>query len=435
MRVSKFLNENKKQFENWHGFCNIHRRERKGRSCSMKEEFKMVHLVPEHKETDLTFLSQPVEEQVKKYHESFPVYKKTPLARLSHTAKALGIADIYVKDESYRFGLNAFKVLGGSYAMGRYLAERLGIPEAELNYQVLTSPETRKELGDITFVTATDGNHGRGVAWTAHQLKQHAVVYMPEGSAKERLDNIRAEGAEASITDLNYDDAVRLASRMAEEKGWVMVQDTAWEGYEDIPRWIMQGYGTMGLEAYGQLPAKPTHIFLQAGVGSMAGAITGLFSSIYGEAKPIITIIEPNKADCLYRTAAADDGKLHPVTGSMHTIMAGLACGEPCSIGWQVLKENADFFISCPDYAAAQGMRILGNPLPGDDQVISGESGAAAFGCVSEILRNPALENLKQQLHLDASSRILFFSTEGDTDKENYRNIVWNGAYARPEQL
>lgn len=315
--------------------------------------------------------------------------------------------------------------------MGHYLADRLGKDMDEVTYDFLTSQSTRDALGDITFVTATDGNHGRGVAWTARQLKQHAVVYMPEGSAEERLRNIQAEGADASITDLNYDDAVRLANRQAEEKGWVMVQDTAWDGYENIPRWIMQGYGTMGLEAYEQLPERPTHIFLQAGVGSMAGAITGLFSSLYGKDKPIITIVEPNEADCIFRTAKANDGKLHPVTGHMRTIMAGLACGEPCSIGWQVLKDYADFFISCPDYAAAQGMRILGNPMGQDPKVVSGESGAAAFGAVTEILRNPELKDFKEQLQLDANSRILFFSTEGDTDRENYRHIVWDGSYPR----
>lgn len=231
----------------------------------MERQFQMVHLNHGNHKTDLGFLSQPVEEKVKAYHESFPVYQETPLAHLQDTAKSLGVGDMYVKDESFRFGLNAFKVLGGSYAMGHYLADRLGKDMKDVTYDFLTSKETRAALGDITFVTATDGNHGRGVAWTAKQLRQHAVVYMPEGSAQERLQNIRAEGAEASITDLNYDDAVRLANKQAEEKGWVMVQDTAWDGYEDIPRWIMQGYGTMGLEAYEQLPAKPTHIFCRPG--------------------------------------------------------------------------------------------------------------------------------------------------------------------------
>lgn len=396
----------------------------------MKERLKLIQYQRNQgKKSDLNFMSLENAKKVQSFHASFPMYKATPLTELRETAKELGLGTIYVKDESYRFGLNAFKVLGGSYAIGNYLAKKLGKTIEEMPYEELVSDRTKKELGDITFVTATDGNHGRGVAWTANKLRQKAVVYMPKGSAKERLDNILAEGADASITDLNYDEAVRLANRQAGEKGWVMVQDTAWEGYEDIPEWIMQGYGTMGYEAYTQLPEKPTHIFLQAGVGSMAGAVTGFFSSIYGEERPVITIVEPNKADCVYRTAKAADGKLHFVTGEMNTIMAGLACGEPCSIGWNVLKDYADNFISCPDYMAAQGMRILGSPAKGDPQIISGESGAAAFGCVTEIMRDPEYGDIREKLGLNRDSRVLFFSTEGDTDKENYRSIVWDGAY------
>lgn len=357
------------------------------------------------------------------------MYEPTPLAKLPATAACLGLGEVYVKDESYRFGLNAFKVLGGSYAIGRYLTERLGKEISQVDYKTLTSDEVKQQLGGITFVTATDGNHGRGVAWAARQFGQKAVVYMPKGSAAERLANIRAEGAEASITELNYDDAVRLANSQAEEKGWVMVQDTAWEGYEDIPTWIMQGYGTMGLEAYDQLPQMPTHIFLQAGVGSMAGAVTGLFAACCGENRPVVTIVEPEKANCLYQTSKANDGQRHFVTGEMNTIMAGLACGEPCSIGWNILADYADHFISCPDYVAAKGMRILGNPAGKDDRVISGESGAATFGCVAEIMTNPALAWMKEKLGLNETSRVLFFSTEGDTDRENYRAIVWDGKY------
>ena len=398
----------------------------------MREEFKVVQY--ERKsgpKYNLDFLNLESAKKVQSFHASFPVYKETPLVELKHTAKSMGLGNIYIKDESYRFGLNAFKVLGGSYAIGNYLAKRLGKSITEMPYKKLVSGEIKRELGDITFVTATDGNHGRGVAWTAKQLQQKSVVYMPKGSAEERLMNIRAEGADASITDLNYDEAVRLANSQAEQKGWVMVQDTAWEGYEDIPGWIMQGYGTMGYEAYMQLPEKPTHIFLQAGVGSMAGAVAGFFASVYGGERPIITIVEPNKADCIYKTAEAADGKLHFVTGDMDTIMAGLACGEPCSIGWNVLRDYADNFISCPDYAAAQGMRVLGNPEPGDTKVVSGESGASAFGCIAEIMRDKTLVELKNKLKLDENSKVLFFSTEGDTDKENYKSIVWDGAYQR----
>ncbi len=395
----------------------------------MKEAFKLVSRRHDAPGCDLSFLSPQRANSIRDFHKSFPMYASTPLAHLPETAKALGLGDIYVKNESYRFGLNAFKVLGGSFAIGSYLAERLGKDISEVNYHTLISPETKAKLGELTFVTATDGNHGRGVAWTANQFKQRSVVYMPKGSARERLDNIRAEGSDASITDLNYDDAVRLASRQADEKGWILVQDTAWEGYEDIPTWIMQGYSTMGLEAYEQLPEKPTHIFLQAGVGSMAGAIAGLFAALYGEDRPIVTVVEPNKADCIFRTAQANDGKLHFVTGNMDTIMAGLACGEPCSIGWNILKDYADHFISCPDYVAAKGMRILGNPLGHDDRVISGESGASCFGCVAAITTDPELTPIKQAMGLNETSRVLFFSTEGDTDRENYRAIVWDGKY------
>ena len=400
------------------------------------EKFKIVTYP--HQEVPATDLSAFSEAEAKKahdFHASFDVYAETPLTSLPGLAKALGVSEVRVKDESYRFGLNAFKVLGGSYALGRYIAKKLGEDISELPASRILSDEVRARLGDVTFVTATDGNHGRGVAWTANRLGQHSVVYMPKGSAAERLANIRAEGADASITDLNYDDAVRLANRQAEEKGWVMVQDTAWEGYTDIPLWIMQGYTTMGYEIVHQLEAegaeKPTHVFLQAGVGSMAGAMAGFLSAYYGKERPFITVVEPNKADCVFRTAEANDGKLHFVTGDMDTIMAGLACGEPCTIGWEVLRDHADNFVSCPDYVAAKGMRVLGNPMPGDQRIVSGESGAATVGCVSNILLRGGLAELKEKLHLDESSRILFISTEGDTDKDNYRKVVWGGKYSK----
>ena len=367
-------------------------------------------------------------EAVRNFHRSFPMYAPTPLARLPETAKLLGLGDIYVKDESQRFGLNAFKVLGGSYAMGRYLAEKLGKPLSETGYDVLTSGEIREKLGDLTFITATDGNHGRGVAWTAHTLGQKSVVHMPKGSAEERLNNIRAAGARADIIDGNYDDAVRLSRQEAEKNGWIVIQDTSWEGYEKIPAWIMQGYCTMALESCEQLPQKPTHIFLQAGVGSMAAAVAAFFASVYGENRPKVILVEPNNADCFYRTARADDGTLHTVTGDMQTIMAGLACGEPCGLAWEILKDCADHFIAFPDWAAAKGMRILGNPWGKDDRVISGESGASAFGCCAAIATEPSLAGIKEELGLDENSRILFFSTEGATERENYRRIVWDGA-------
>lgn len=392
--------------------------------------WKLNTLPKTDKEGCIEFLSRDEVSKAKNFHESFSEYDKTPLVELNELAKKIDLKGIYLKDESYRFGLNAFKVLGGSFAMGRYLADKLGEDIKDLPYERLTSDEVREKLGDITFVTATDGNHGRGVAWTANRLKQNSVVYMPKGSSLQRLENIKAEGAEASITDMNYDDAVRLAAKYADDHNGLMVQDTAWEGYEKIPAWIMQGYGTMALEALEQLNAikvlKPTHVFVQAGVGSLAGAVQGFFASEFGDECPKTVIIESNLADCFYKSAIANDGEARFVGGDMQTIMAGLACGEPNTIGWEVLKNHSTAFVSCPDWVSAKGMRILGNPLKGDTKVTSGESGAVTTGLLYEIMTNKDYKDLKEALELDENSRVLLFSTEGDTDPEKYREIVWN---------
>jgi len=368
--------------------------------------------------------------QVRRYHESFPAYLPTALVRLDGLAAELSLGEVYVKDESSRFGLNAFKGLGGSYCVGRVLAERTAFPAEELTFERLRQADVKEAAKGLTLVTATDGNHGRGLAWTARELGIPAVVYLPKGSTVERLENIRSLGARAEITELNYDDTVRYAAQCEKERGWVLVQDTAWEGYEQLPKWIMQGYTTMALEAVEQLGDKvPTHIFLQAGVGAMAGALTAFFADYYKEKKPTIVIVEPHGANCIYRTAAANDGELHTVSGEMLTIMAGLCCGEPCPIGWEMLKRYAEHFVSVPDYVAAKGMRILGNPVGDDSRIISGESGAATLGFVAELMLNEQLSGLRRELGLDENSRVLCISTEGDTDKENYRKIVWDGSF------
>ena len=396
--------------------------------------FEMVSLVRPENGSDVKKFGYENARKVRNFHKSFPEYEETPLAHLQGLAVELGLGDIFVKDESYRFGLNAFKVLGGSYAIGNYIAKRLGVDISELTYDIITSPETKKKLGEITFITATDGNHGRGIAWTANRIGQKCVVYMPKGSAKERLENIRALGADATITDLKYDDAVRKAKKDGDRNGWVFVQDTAWDGYTEIPTWIMQGYTTLALEAYEQLnEIRPTHIFLQAGVGAMSGAVSGFFADVYGDKAdaPTVTIVEPEEADCIYRTAKANDGKLYFVEGDMHTIMAGLACGEPCTIGWKVLHDHADNFARVPDCTAAEGMRVLGNPAGGDAKVVSGESGAAPLGFVVDVMRRTELAELKKKLNLNENSKVLCISTEGDTDRENYLRIVWDGAFAK----
>jgi diaminopropionate ammonia-lyase len=401
----------------------------------MKDAIKWVKntMPPDDCAASMALLSAAETKKARDFHKSFPQYEQTPLVRLVNLAGRLGLKGLYLKDESFRFKLNAFKVLGASYAIARFIAKKTGKDISALNYGALVSDELKNELGDITFYTATDGNHGRGVAWAANKLRQKSVVLMPKGSSPTRLENIRKEGADATITGLNYDDAVRLANgKASRDPDGVMVQDTAWDGYEEIPSWIMQGYGTMALEADGQLHSdgvtRPTHIFVQAGVGSLAGAVQGFFANVYHDNPPVVTVVEARAADCHYRSAK--ENRLVAVGGDLDTIMAGLACGEANTISWKILKNHAGYFVSAPDWVSAKGMRMLGAPLRGDARVISGESGAVTAGLVAALMENDDCRSLREALGLNKDSVVLLFSTEGDTDPLRYQSIVWDGGFA-----
>ncbi len=394
----------------------------------------VLNQCPKSEDANLPIMSLDNVAAARAFHQGFPQYSVTPLADLEGMAGRLGLGGLYVKDESYRFGLNAFKVLGGSFAMARYIAQQAGRDIADTTFDYLTSDELQKDFGQATFFTATDGNHGRGVAWAANKLGQKAVVHMPKGSTQTRLENIAKEGADVTIEELNYDDCVRLAAKEADEtEHGVIVQDTAWDGYEEIPSWIMQGYGTMSSEAADQLRAlevnRPTHVFVQAGVGSLASSVVGYFANLFPSCPPKFVVMEAGAADCLYQSAKAADGDPRIVGGDLITIMAGLACGEPNTIGWDILRNHVTAFVSCPDWVSAKGMRMLAAPLSGDPAVTSGESGAVGMGVVSTIMEDPAYADLKEALGLDANSRVLLFSTEGDTDPIRYREVVWGGAY------
>lgn len=391
-----------------------------------------VNHMPKTEDANLKVMALDEIAKARAFHESFPQYSVTPLTKLEKMADLLGLGEVYIKDESYRFGLNAFKVLGGSFAMARYIAQQTGKDVSELPYNVLTSDKLREEFGQATFFTATDGNHGRGVAWAANKLGQKSVVLMPKGSTQTRLNNILAENAVATIEEVNYDECVRMANDMAmKTENGVMVQDTAWEGYEEIPAWIMQGYGTMAMEANEQLGDygcdRPTHVFIQAGVGSLAGAVQGYFANRYPENPPKVVVVEAEAAACLYKGAALGDGSIQIVDGDMVTIMAGLACGEPNTISWDILKNHVDTFIAAPDWVAAKGMRMLAAPIKGDPAVTSGESGAAPFGTLACIMLMDEYKELREHLGLNKDSKVLLFSTEGDTDPDRYKSIVWDG--------
>ena len=390
--------------------------------------------MPKSDDKHLGIMSLDHVKQARAFHQSFPQYTVTPLARLDGQAARLGLSNLCVKDESYRFGLNAFKVLGGSFAMANYIADETGKDVAECTFDYLTSDQLAKDFGQATFFTATDGNHGRGVAWAANKLGQKAVVHMPKGSTKPRFDNIAAEGATVTIEEVNYDECVRMAAAEADacERG-VIVQDTAWEGYEKIPSWIMEGYGTMASEAAEQLREmainRPTHVFVQAGVGSLAGGSAlvqagGRSALNHNESRRVIGIQVGEVAH-----HGAGDGDPRIVDGDMPSIMAGLCCGEPNILGWDILRNHATAFVSCPDWVTARGMRTLGAPEKGDPRVISGESGAVTTGLVETLMLDPEYAELKELIGLDKTSSVLCFSTEGDTDPDQYRRIVWEGEY------
>lgn len=388
-----------------------------------------MNTMPKTDDKWLSVMSAEEVEKVLAFHKSFPQYACTPLAQLSGAAGRLGLKGLFVKDESYRFGLNAFKVLGGSYAIASEIAEAVGRDIAQTDYAYLTGGQLEKDFGQATFFTATDGNHGRGVAWSARVLGQKAVVLMPKGTVQSRYDNIAREGAHVTIEDANYDACVRRACALAKdtERG-IVIQDTAWPGYERIPCKVMRGYGTMACEAVQQLKDagfdRLTHVFLQAGVGTMAGAVQGYLANLYGEDCPKVIVMEADAADCHYRSALAADGRICTVGGDLNTMMAGLACGEPNPISFDILRNHASCFISCGDWVSAQGMRMLAHPEEGDPAVVSGESGAVGTGLVEAIMTNPAYRELKDTLGLGEDSVVLLFSTEGDTDPQNYRAIV-----------
>ena len=287
-----------------------------------------------------------------------------------------------MKDESKRFGLNAFKALGGSYAMARHLGEQLGLSQDQLTFEGAGDAGGPGEAGgaDLRHRHRRQPRPGGGLGRPSARPPGGGVH--AQGERRERLENIRAQGAQAEITDLNYDDAVRLADRMGREHGWTLIQDTAWPGYEEIPAWIIQGYTTIAQEIATRWRRRagrsPPTCFSRRGVGSFAGAMLGSFAARWGKDCPVTCIVEPDRADCLYRSAKA--GTITPVTGDLDSMMAGLCCGEPCTVSWPILQRGTAAFVSCGDEYAARGMRLLGRPEPGDPAIVSGESGAVGVG-------------------------------------------------------
>ncbi|QVK20938.1 diaminopropionate ammonia-lyase [Mycoplasmatota bacterium] len=367
--------------------------------------------------------------KIEAFHKSMgELYNVTPLERLKGLANHLGIKELLVKDESKRGNLKAFKLLGGAYSVASSICKKLDLDISEIDFDYLKSDEVKKKLGNLVFAAASDGNHGKSVAWAANEFNQESIVYMPKGTVKDRVTAIEELGGTVLVTDMNYDGCVSEVNRLGKEKGWEVILDTAAEGDPEVATWVMQGYATMAYEAFNQLyelNLKPTHIFLQAGVGSMAASAMGVFINHTYPDCPKFYTLEPHQANCYYQSGMANDYKPRSVEGDMDSISAGLSCGVPNPISWEVIRNFADGFISCDDTLAANGMRILGNPLPSDNRITSGESGSIGTGFIDSVMK----DKLKNELNLDENSVVLLFSTEGDTDSVNYRDIVWYGKF------
>ncbi len=376
--------------------------------------------------------------EARKFHRQIPGYKMTPLEALPNLAHMLGVGGIFIKDEAQRLELNSFKVMGGSFAIYRFVKKMLGMEDKELTFQYLTSKECHDRVGDITFCSATDGNHGRGLAWAAKMLGHKCQIYVHSETSQARIDAIKKYGATVTVVDGNYDDAVRRAAEDAGKNGWYVVSDTSWDGYTEIPTWIMQGYTSMLLECQEQFAGmgiqKPTHVIVQAGVGALAGAVVGFYTALFPENPPLFIIVEPDKAPCVYESIKANDGKCHSVKGALDTIMAGLACGDPSPLAFKILNGNGDIFMEVPDYVAARGMRILSCPLKGDPFIISGESGAVPLGALYSLLTENEDDTLKNALGLNEDSLVFMINTEGNTDPKHFRRIIWDGQDPVPKE-
>jgi diaminopropionate ammonia-lyase len=352
----------------------------------------------------------------------WPGYAPTPLVRLDGLARAAGISTLWYKDEGERFGLGSFKALGGAYAVFRVVADELARRHGIVGVTAarLASGKLARFTRDITVTTATDGNHGRSVAWGAQLFGCRAVIFIHRTVSVGRAEAIARYGAEVVRVDGNYDDSVREAARQAKALGWFVISDTSWRGYREVPRLVMYGYGVMAEEAVDQLAGTvPTHVFAQGGVGGLAAALFARLWMRWGKDRPRFVVVEPATADCLYRSAAA--GKPTKVPGDADSLMAGLAAGEVSQLAWRFLDRAADDFLAIPDAAAVQAMRLLVKGIGGDRPAVGGEAGVAGLAGLLAVVAQPGL---RKALGLGPDSRVLVIGSEGDTDPALYKKLV-----------
>ncbi len=376
---------------------------------------------PDWKGKNFDFLNNS---DMESFHKSLDGYDSTPFIALPKATSSLKINGIFVKDESVRFGIKAFKALGASYAIFRVLKtiweDKFG---TVFDCQSFKDKEKLDRLGKFTFCAASDGNHGRAVAWTAKMLKQNSVIFMPSETVKARIENIESENGKVIIVDGTYDDCVRVASDEAKKNGWYEIADTAYPGYTDIPAWVLNGYSTIFKEMGNKLSENKIgandFIFLQAGVGAFAAAGTYFIVKTYGEKRPKIVIVEPTEASCFLDSIKENSGNPIKAIGKMETIMAGLNCGIPSLVAWPIIRDSADLFISITDNYAKDAMRRYAS-----EGIVSGESGASGLAGLIALMKDKRLKDAKEKIGIGKNSKVILINTEGDTDPENYKKII-----------
>ncbi|RRH94967.1 diaminopropionate ammonia-lyase [Mesorhizobium tamadayense] len=347
-------------------------------------------------------------------------HAETPLQALPALAGELGVGSLHVKDEGKRLGLGSFKALGGAYVVMRLVLEEAGKRLGRtVDVGEIGDPAVRAIAAQMTFCCATDGNHGRSVAQGASLVGARSVVYVHSGVSRERVAAIARYGAEMVRVEGGYDHSVREAARVAAERGWTVVSDTSWPGYERIPGLVMQGYTVIVREVLTRLHEPPTHVFLQAGVGGFAAAIAGHLAIVLGAERPKVVVVEPARAACIYATAEA--GRPVKIPHEQPTVMAMLECHEPSLVAWRVLARVGDAFMTVDEEDAVAVMNRLARPAGNDPAIVSGESGGAGL---AGLIRAAGDMGTRAALGLGASSRVLIINSEGATDPGRYSELV-----------
>ncbi len=341
------------------------------------------------------------------FHTSKNYYNKTSLLELKSLSKQIGVKSISIKDESNRFGLNSFKVLGSTFAIDKILDKQ---PKID------------------TFCTATDGNHGKGLAWAAQNINKKVIVYVPKDTTLERIKEIEKYNANVYQLNLNYEDTCVYAFQESKKNNWCLVQDASWDNYEEIPALIMSGYLThfKEIECFTNNMTKSKYdiIFLQCGVGSWAASCIWYYMQEFENNRPKIVLIEPDEACGVYESFA--NGKRCSPRTTFNTIMAGLNCGIPSKSAWKIIQQGCDAVLKISDNDTKKAIKKLYYPKGGDPKIVSGESGAAGLAGLLKVINNKELYELKSYLNLNKDSKILLFNTEGDTDENSFKKIISN---------